>query len=90
MTIVACFLLLLSAYVTLCNIGGCVQAHRRQKRGESGGYSNVPILSFVFASLAWLAGHNLLGFWVFVPTVLDPGTWVIVLLPFLFLARSHK
>jgi hypothetical protein len=75
--------LILSSLIALGNIGGSVAAWRRKKRGIDRGYSNVPLISLLFSYLAWLSARNTIGLWALLPTVLDPGTWMLISLPLL-------
>jgi hypothetical protein len=83
-------LLVFAALVAVANIGGCIAANRRKQRGAVGGYSNVPFVSLLFCLLAWrAAGREHFGYCTFLPAVLDPGTWSLLLLPF-FLWRNRR
>jgi hypothetical protein len=90
MLIIAFVFLGLSAFIATGNIVGCVQAVRRQCRGDQRGYSSIPFLSFFFATLAYWVGQPTIKVWGFLPCALDPGTWMILFLPFLFLSKSSK
>lgn len=73
-----------SALVAFGNLVGCIAAVRRKRRGIDRGYSSVPLISLVFAFLAWLAARHTIGAWAFLPTIIDPGTWMLVVLPWVF------
>lgn len=90
MIIVAFILLGLSTLIATGNIVGCVRAVRRHRRGDQRGYSNVPFLSLFFGSLAYWIGRPALGAWSFLPCALDPGTWMVLFLPYLFLSKFRK
>ena len=73
--------LALSSLVAVGNLGGCIAAMRRKRQGIDRGYSSVPLISLVFAFLAWLTARHTVGAWAFLPTVIDPGTWMLPVLP---------
>jgi hypothetical protein len=84
---IAIVLVVLASLVALANLIGCYQATQRARKGLSGGYSTVPILSLVFSLVAWRLAIDTMGYWAFVPAALDPGTWALVFLPFYLLWR---
>jgi hypothetical protein len=81
MLTVAFILMGLASLVAIGNISGCLAAHKRKKQGIDKGYSNIPLVSLAFSILAWLAGHDRLGMWPFLPAALDPGTWLSLYMP---------
>jgi hypothetical protein len=89
MTIAAIGLLLLGALIAIGNLGGSLAASLRKRRGESGGYSSIPLLSLIFCGLAWLIARDELGLWVMFPIALDPANWSLVILPFYLLMRRE-
>ena len=81
MIYVAIALLMIGTLAAVGNMGGTISAIRRQRRGNKHGYSNVPFISLAFCAGAWALGRDTIGLWAFVPTALDPGTWMLVALP---------
>jgi hypothetical protein len=84
MWIVALVLVGIAGLVAIGNIQGCIWARQNKKKGIDKGYSNVPFVSFFSCIFAYFLGRETLGFWVFIPTIIDPGTlstlyfpWVI-------------
>ena len=71
----------LSALVAFGNLVGCIGALRRRRRGEDRGYSNVPLLSVLFAFGGWALGGEAIGLWAFIPAAVDPGTLVVAAIP---------
>ena len=90
MVIIASILLILASFIAICNFGGTIAASRRRHRGESGGYSQVAAISLIFCAIAWLLARDTFGFWAFLPTVLDLGTWVIIIVPFFLLYQFTR
>ena len=82
MTYIAFVCLGVSALIACGNIAGCIGAVRRKKRGIDQGYTSIPLVSILFSSLAWAFGGPAFGLWVFIPAALDPGTWMLLALPF--------
>ncbi len=76
--------------MTLVNIGGSVSARMDAKKGIERGYTYSPIISLVFSILAWFTGGDELGLYVFIPTILDPGTWLLVIAPFVLIPQFLK
>jgi len=85
MLILSIVFLLVAICIASMNIAGCIVAYRRRQKGIEGGYSNIPILSLLLCGLAWLTGREYLKLWMFIPALVDPGTWALIALPF-FLA----
>jgi len=75
MIIVASIFELLAGWVALANIVGCVTAKKDH------GYSCVPLLSLLFCTIAFFVAGEPLGYWLFVPAIIDPGTLVVLLVP---------
>jgi hypothetical protein len=71
----ALILLILSSLVAIGNLVGCVRATKEH------GYSSVPVLSLLMCTIAYASARDIIGLWAFLPTVLDPGTWVLFILP---------
>ena len=90
MIMIACVLLALSILLAVGNIAGCIQAVLRQRCGDRRGYSSVPFFSLFFAVLAFWLGRPALGAWVFLPCVLDPGTWMFFFLPYLLFTEFRR
>ena len=81
---IAFFCLGVSTLVACGNIAGCVGAVIRKKRGIDQGYSSIPLVSILFSFLAWALGGQAIGPLAFIPAALDPGTWMLIALPFAF------
>lgn len=79
--VAATVLMILASFIALGNIIGCVRAEPQR------GYSAVPFLSVLFSGAAWICSSDSIGFWTFIPAVLDPGTWILVILPFYLIWR---
>jgi hypothetical protein len=75
MVYLASTFLLLAALVALGNIGGAASATKER------GYSAIPFLSLIFCTVAFFLARETLGAWAFLPTLFDPGTWVVAVLP---------
>ena len=75
------FFLGLSTLLALGNIAGVTGAYWNRAHGIDRGYSCVPLVSLVFAVVAWFFLRHSLGVWVYVPSALDPGTWVSFCIP---------
>lgn len=76
MLVLAGIFLVLASFLSLANIVGCVNATNEQ------GYSFVPIPSLLFSFFAYMTARDTLGYWAFLPTIIDPGTWVLTILMF--------
>jgi len=81
MWIVGVICLFLASYAALMNIAGCIAGARRRRKGIEGGYSNVPLVSLLFSTLAWYLTKEQIGLWAFLPAILDPGTLMTLLAP---------
>ena len=82
MTYIAFFFLGVSTLIACGNIAGCIGAVIRKKQGIHQGYTCIPLVSILFSSLAWAVGGPDFGLWVFIPAALDPGTWMLLAVPF--------
>lgn len=81
MIYVSIALLALGTLVAIGNIGGSVSAMMRRRKGIERGYSSVPLISLLCCVGAWGFARPSIGFWAFIPTILDPGTWMLLALP---------
>lgn len=84
MLMLSIIFLCMATFVAAVNIVGVTAAWRRARRGAApgaSGYSCIPLFSLVFAVCAWALGRVTIGVWAFVPALLDPATWSLVLLP---------
>lgn len=81
-----------SVLIACVNVAGCIVAAIKKSRGTDQGYTCIPLISFVFSSLAWALGGPAIGPLAMIPATLDPGTWMLVALPFGFIEinRSHR
>src|SRR4051794_30125661 len=87
MTIAALVLMALALLIATGNIVGVTQALLRQRHGTPGGYSTVPLFSIFFASAAWFLAGDRIAFGTWLPAVIDPATWSLVILPFYLIWR---
>ena len=90
MTMLGIIFLVLSALIASGNIGGCIAAHHRKRKGIPGGYSNVPLFSLLFSTLAWLLARKTLGAWSFLPAIVDPGTLMTIIAPWILFNEFWK
>jgi hypothetical protein len=74
--------LLLAVFVTMGNIVGWLGATKEH------GYSCVPLISLMSCLAAYSLASDVLGPWVFLATVADPGTWGLAILPVYLLYRA--
>jgi len=68
----------LGVWVVLGNWIGTFQAYRNRKKGSDNHYSQVPLISLLFCICSGLAYPYEPRWWIFIPTALDPGTWVLL------------
>ena len=88
--ILTILLIALASYVALMNFAGTYLAIQRRRKGISGGYSSVPLVSLMFCLMAVAISYDTLGFWPLIPALIDPGTWLIVTMPFFLLWMVFK
>jgi len=74
-------MILLATFVAVGNIRGCVWAAHNKKNGVDKGYSTVPFVSVLLCGCAYLLAKDVLGLWVFVPALIDPGTLMTLYFP---------
>jgi hypothetical protein len=79
-----------ASYVALMNAVGGVLAMLRRWKGDTRGYSCVPVVSLILSIVAWLAGRSQFGLWPLLPAVLDVGNWLLVYLPFYLVWQWRK
>jgi Na+/melibiose symporter-like transporter len=79
--IIAFVLIGLASITAVQNICGCIWACSNKKKGIDKGYSSVPIVSLILCLIAYAVARDAMGCWVFIPTVIDPGTWMTMYLP---------
>ena len=79
-----------AAFFAIVNWLGILGAVIRRLTGGKGGYSCVPLLSIVFASLAWMFGGSFVGSYALIPMVADPATWFLLYLPVMLLRERHN
>jgi|ERR1019366_10485717 hypothetical protein len=82
MTYISIVFLVLASMVVFFQYAALIEFYIRSRRGDPGGHSVLPIMSLFFSLLAWAYGYETFGLWAFLPAILDPGTWVLVFLPF--------
>ena len=57
----------------------CVADNRQNKRKGSDKQHNLaPLISVIFCGTAWLVYPYLPKWWVLLPVVIDPGTWILL------------
>jgi len=83
MWILAIPMILLATFVAVGNIRGCLWAAQNRKKGIDKGYSNVPFVSLVLCGFAYLLAKDVLGIWVFIPALIDPGTLLTFYFPWM-------
>ncbi len=87
MTLLGIVFFALSCCIALMNLSGVIAAWVRRWKGIDRGFSCIPMLTFLASCLAFrLAGSTLVG-WCFIPVLLDPFTWSLIVLPFFLLWR---
>jgi hypothetical protein len=89
-TIFIGLLIVLSCYVALVNLAGTYLAIQRNRKGISGGYSSVPIVSLMLCLMVVGLAYEVLGLWPLIPALIDPGTWSVVILPFFLVWQVFK
>ena len=89
-TIFVVLLIGLASYVALMNFAGAYLAIQRKRKGISGGYSSVPIVSLMLCLMAVAIGYEVLGLWPLIPALIDPGTWTVFILPFFLVWQVFK
>ncbi|MCP4677842.1 MAG: hypothetical protein GY854_20460 [Deltaproteobacteria bacterium] len=87
MFIAAIIFVVLASLMALINISGPISARMDQKKGIDRGYTYSPVISLAFSSLAWFTGGDELGPYVFIPAIVDPGTWLLVIAPFVLIPQ---
>ena len=75
MLVVAIVCLALALLIAMGNIVGVLLATKEH------GFSTVPVLSLLFCATACIISSDRLGLWALLPTIIDPGTWVLLILP---------
>ena len=90
MTVLAIVLLAIASVVALLNIAGVYSAMQWKRKGISRGYSCVAGVSLVLCISAWAMASDTVGAWAIIPTLFDPGTWSIVVLPFFLVYEAFK
>jgi hypothetical protein len=83
-------LIALASYVALMNFAGTYLAIQRKRKGISGGYSCVPLVSLMLCLMAVAIAYDTLGLLPLIPALIDPGTWTIVVMPFFLLWMVFK
>lgn len=81
----------LSCLVALANIIVGIAGMVRKRKGLPGRRpSMIHLLSIVFSIVAYVCAGSTLGFWVFIPAVIDPATFFILAAPILLLRARKK
>ena len=89
-TLFTILLLALASYVALMNFAGTYLAIQRKRKGISGGYSCVPLVSLMLCLMAVAIAYDTLRLWPLLPAIIDPGTWTIVIMPFFLMWMLFK
>jgi len=76
-------MILLSTFVAAGNIRGCIWAVRNKRNGIDKGYSNIPFVSVLLCSCAYLLAKDVWEVWVFIPALIDPGTLMTLYFPWM-------
>lgn len=71
----------LSVIMTVGNFWVLIAAYWERRRGGDRGHSMLPLLGLLFGLGAWFCVWDLLGWWALVPAAVDPGTWILLTLP---------
>ena len=79
----------LSAIISVSAFMSLIAAMIGRWRGSDKGISFVPLLTFILAGLACLLGYQRLWLWPLFISLLDPGTWLIPVLPWA-VWRMHR
>lgn len=82
---IATILIVIACYVALTNLAGAYLTIQRKRKGISGGYASLTMVSFFLCFFAFMAARDIIGMWAFTPTLIDPGTWCVATRP-IFLA----
>jgi len=82
--------MVLATFIAINNIVGVAAAIIRKRHGSDKGYSTVAVVSLLLSIAAWWFGGSTIGLWAFVPAMIDPGTWSLVLLPLYLLFAYRK
>jgi hypothetical protein len=83
--VVAWVLLVLAALVALVNWVCFLRNYRNRRRGVDQHASIIPALGFILLVIAGFICPHGPGAWIVVPVMVDPGTWVVIALPFVML-----
>jgi hypothetical protein len=79
--ILAIVLFCLGTWIVVCNWHAIAWARQNKRKGIKKGYSQIGFLSLIFCVVAGLIYPYSPKWWIFLPTVLDPGTWILFYLP---------
>jgi len=83
--VVAWVMLGFATLVALVNWSSFLRNYRNRRRGGGRHHSVIPLLGFVLLIIAGMVCRHGPGVWIVVPVMLDPGTWVVIALPFVML-----
>ena len=87
--VVAWVMLGLAVLVALVNWASFVRNYRRRRQGVARHDPVIPGLGFLLLIIAGFVCPRGPGVWIAVPVMLDPGTWVVIALPFVMLRAWH-
>lgn len=74
----------LSCLIAAANMVIGISGYVRKRRGvQKRRQSLIFVLSIVFSIMAYSTAGNTIGFWVFIPAIVDPATLFLIAAPFL-------
>ena len=81
----------LSCLIAIANIiTGITRMVRRRKGLPNRPQSLIHVLSIVFSIMACIFAGNTLGFWVFIPAIIDPATLFVLAAPVILLRMRRQ
>jgi hypothetical protein len=87
--VLAWVMLGLATLVALVNWTCFLWNYRNRLRGVAKHRSIIPALGFLLLIIAGFACPRGPGVWIVMPVMLDPGTWVVIALPFVMLCARY-
>lgn len=90
MWIIALIFMALASFIAIANIYGCMLAGQNRRKNINKGYSCVLALSLICCIIAYFLGKGIFGFLAFIPALIDPGTWLILCIPWVIWTQFLK